>query len=290
MKGAGASGNLPSGERLLIDFSTLDRNFCFTLGRVNYSRAHTPLENHTHKDRMEIVLMVKGRQVYQVGGRNYAVGSGEVFMTFANELHGTSGYPEDKSLLYYLIIAVDDRLRSFIGFDGDESAGIIDRLKNPGGRKFPAIPKLKHELDAMISVYYGNSPFRRTLIRGLISGFLIDVVNCAKNGETCSNSGMKPVLEYIRNNIDKDIRVPDLAKTAGLSVPGFKARFRNDMGMPPREYVLRQKVETAKEMLKSRDLSITDIAYKLSFSSSQYFSTVFKRYTFKSPANFRASL
>lgn len=96
MKNVGMLTNEFSKERTQIDFSTLDSDFNFILGKVNYSKAHEPIENHIHKDMMEITLIVKGKQVYTVNDIDYAVNSNEVFITFANELHGSGVFPEDK--------------------------------------------------------------------------------------------------------------------------------------------------------------------------------------------------
>ena len=74
---------------------------------------------------------------------------------------------------------------------------------------------------------------------------------------------------------------------AHLSEGRFKTNFRLYTGLPPREYILRQKIKCAKRLLKEESLSITQISYQLGFSSSQYFSTVFKRFTTLSPIDYR---
>jgi AraC-like DNA-binding protein len=53
--------------------------------------------------------------------------------------------------------------------------------------------------------------------------------------------------------------------------------------MPPHEYILRCKIDRAVAQLEAGERSITDIAYDLGFSSSQYFATVFKRFTRLNP-------
>ncbi|MNL10142.1 DNA-binding transcriptional activator FeaR [compost metagenome] len=58
--------------------------------------------------------------------------------------------------------------------------------------------------------------------------------------------------------------------------------------MPPVDFILRSKVEEGKKLLQLPDgESVTAIAFKLNFSSSQYFATVFKKYTGISPAEFK---
>jgi AraC-like DNA-binding protein len=79
--------------------------------------------------------------------------------------------------------------------------------------------------------------------------------------------------------------VPRLAEVARLSQSRCKIRFRQETGVPPAEYWLRKKIEKAADLLRTR--SVTEVAYALGFSSSQYFATAFRRYTLASPSQFR---
>ena len=86
---------------------------------------------------------------------------------------------------------------------------------------------------------------------------------------------------------ERRFTIDELAEEVHLSTSRFKARFREQMGMPPGEYMVRAKVERAHQLLEESALSITDIAYRLGFSSSQYFATVFKRFTNMRPKDVR---
>ena len=100
---------------------------------------------------------------------------------------------------------------------------------------------------------------------------------------------MKEVLQYIENHIKDDIKIEELAKQMALSVSRFHFNFVKATGIPPREYILRRKIESAKNDLWSSDRTVTEIAYEYGFSSSQYFATVFKRFCYMSPLDYRCS-
>lgn len=276
-------------ERMVVTFPSPEDCF-FVLGRVSYSKAHPPIEPHDHQGMMEIVLIAKGKQIYTVGGNEFTVESGEVFVTYPNELHSTANYPEDKSLLYYLIIDPEKLKTYSIGISTDESGLIQKALNNMKRRVFKGTDRLKLMLDDIFTACNSNSPFKNTLIRNLVSNFIIHVAECERMIETFHYSGMQSILDYIHKNIYEDISVSMLSEIARLSLTRFEANFRRQTGIPPREYVLRRKIETAKGLLINSDLTITEVAYKLSFASSQYFSTVFKRYTLMKPKDFRYSL
>jgi AraC-like DNA-binding protein len=96
---------------------------------------------------------------------------------------------------------------------------------------------------------------------------------------------MQRVLRHIDDHLHEPVRVARLAQVARLSESRCKARFKREIGVPPAEYWLRKKIERAMVLLKRR--SVTDVAFELGFSSSQYFATVFKRYTLANPSQFR---
>ena len=96
-----------------------------------------------------------------------------------------------------------------------------------------------------------------------------------------------PVVQYIDEHLDRTLRVAELARVAGLSESRFKAAFKHAFGVSPAEYVTRERVERAKIRLQASDSSVTDIALELGFSTPQYFSYVFRRFTGSSPRAFR---
>lgn len=281
--------NIFNKERMEIYFQSPE-SYSFKLGRVSNSKAHPPIELHVHKGMLEIVLIVKGRQIYTLGGNDYIVNSGEVFVAFADEPHSTADYPEDKSLLYYLIIDLERLKSGFIGFDDIEGEFITQAIYNLKRRVFKGSSDLKLILDSIFTAYYSDFPYKNTMIRNLISSYIVNIIECESADKAVYFSGMQKVLDYIEQNIYEDISISALAEIAGLSLTRFKANFRKQIGFPPHEFVLRKKIETAKTILKAYDTTITELAYKLSFSSSQYFSTVFKRFTLMSPNDYKQQI
>lgn len=76
------------------------------LGRYAYTRAHAGLAQHAHPGALEICYLAKGTQLYRVGGREYVLRGGDVFVTFPGEPHDTGRTPEEKGVLYWLILTV----------------------------------------------------------------------------------------------------------------------------------------------------------------------------------------
>jgi len=80
----------------------------------------------------------------------------------------------------------------------------------------------------------------------------------------------------------------ELARATGLSATHLAGRFKAEVGMPPRQFLLRTRVLRAKQYLAEGDSSITEIAMGLGFSTRQHFSAVFKDMTGVTPRNYRA--
>jgi AraC-like DNA-binding protein len=97
---------------------------------------------------------------------------------------------------------------------------------------------------------------------------------------------VRATAQWVDANVTQPVADETLAARAGLSVSRFRAKFREQMGMSAHEYVLRRKIDRAMQLLQASSRSITEIAHELAFSSSQYFATVFKRFTLRTPRAF----
>ncbi|HUM83581.1 MAG TPA: helix-turn-helix transcriptional regulator [Lachnospiraceae bacterium] len=93
---------------------------------------------------------------------------------------------------------------------------------------------------------------------------------------------------YIQLHLGDRNSIPDLAKQAGYSENYLSRKFRKEMGITLTEYVTRQRIEAAKEMLISGTEEIQDICTRLGFGSQSYFGEVFRKYTKMSPSEYRA--
>jgi AraC-like DNA-binding protein len=84
-------------------------------------------------------------------------------------------------------------------------------------------------------------------------------------------------LDFIESNLESSITVADIGKEVGLSGVHFAAQFKKAVGQPPHAYILRRRVERAKELLVGSQESVVAIAHALGFASQAHFTTVFKK-------------
>ncbi|MDZ8055946.1 MAG: helix-turn-helix domain-containing protein [Aulosira sp. ZfuCHP01] len=95
------------------------------------------------------------------------------------------------------------------------------------------------------------------------------------------------VLEYINEHLNQDIKLADLAALLGMSQFHFSHLFKQSMGTAPYQYLLQQRIERAKQLLKQTERSIMDIALECGFNSHSHLSKQFRQFTGMTPTAYR---
>ncbi len=256
------------------------------LGRYHYTAAQPGLGEHAHDAAIEICYLVTGRQTYRLGGRDYRLSGGDVFIAFPGERHSTGGHPEEKGVLYWLVLRVPRAGEEFLGLPAAQGRAVLRALLALERRHFRGAWKMKEHMDAITALYHEPpSPFSAFAMANRVGAFVGELIACARSVPGRARAqALQPILRHIEGHLDEPLSVPDLAGRAGLSVARFKTRFKQETGIPPGEYVMRVRIEEAQRRLARGGATITDIAFDLGFSSSQYFATVFKRFTGRTPS------
>ena len=98
---------------------------------------------------------------------------------------------------------------------------------------------------------------------------------------------LRRVKEFVHANMEGELRLSELAQSVGLSTAHFSEMFRKSMGETPHQFVLRLRVERAKEMLRSAESRILDVAIACGFKTQQHFARVFRLLCGASPTEYR---
>jgi AraC-like DNA-binding protein len=104
-----------------------------------------------------------------------------------------------------------------------------------------------------------------------------------------SHPGVRTVRDLLDAQFQQPWRLADLSRLAGLSPSHLAQLFRTEVGMPPHQYMIRRRIDRAKELLTYTDAPITQIGLELGFSSSQHFSKRFRASTGRTAQQYRAS-
>lgn len=106
---------------------------------------------------------------------------------------------------------------------------------------------------------------------------------------TLDNRRLARVVDYIEVNFGVPLLITELAAIAVMSPVHFGRSFKAATGYAPYQYVTLRRIEHGCRMLRSKDLSITEIAYLCGFASPSHFSTAFSKITGRAPSAYRSS-
>lgn len=95
------------------------------------------------------------------------------------------------------------------------------------------------------------------------------------------------VANYVRRHLSESISVEDMARELYISRPHLSAKFRQDTGETLTDFILKEKTEEAKRLLRYTNKTSAAIGAYLGFSSQGYFSRVFKKYVGYTPREWR---
>ncbi|MCM8732498.1 helix-turn-helix domain-containing protein [Hephaestia sp. GCM10023244] len=129
------------------------------------------------------------------------------------------------------------------------------------------------------------------------AGFEILAELCRLSGAplTPPKGGLAPwakrrSLELMRERISEDISLEELAAEARLSPFHFARMFKQSVGVPPRVHLTRLRVERASELLEMTEMSVTEIALEVGYSSNQVLARVFSKHQHMSPSDYRRAV
>jgi AraC-like DNA-binding protein len=131
-----------------------------------------------------------------------------------------------------------------------------------------------------------------SLVYQLRRGILLFIHQALESFSRASNPAipvqLQEILKFISLHLDEKITIKELSLFSKLSQTNIFHLFKEYAGQSPNDYIQYLRCLKACDQLTGTDKSITKIAYDLGFSSSQYFSQVFKKYTGFTPLSYRS--
>ena len=221
-------------DRKIIDFREIGLKYVQILGHYKYNSVQHPLARHVHSGMMEICFLKKGEQHYEVGGTDWLVKGGEVFVTFPEEQHGSGKAPENKGELYWLIINLEKGNGSFLNLKGREKEELIASLKSIKNRHF-SIPENVFALlsDIFITYQKDGSELKNVTIKNLLLTALLDFISASSLlNHRRENKKTKEAVSFICGHLEEKINLEEIASHVGLSLSHLKVLFKREIGLP----------------------------------------------------------
>jgi AraC-like DNA-binding protein len=281
-----------SGSRYNFEGLDIGLPLIYSGGFHNYNYS-MELDKHVHEIGPEITYVMKGFAEWQLdNGVKLEQSGGTLAIVPQNIRHrGAEGVITPCWLFWYVLDLRDREVaRENTPFCNSEMKLIFDMLSVKSGRVVPASVGLDKHFARLLELLHQGSTdtWNAAEIRLILCQIVLDTVKSLGKSTTLSDDSLAMrARAYMGKNITVNISVDDIAVACGLSESQFARRFKQASGITPADCLQRMRIEEACRILRETNNNITEIAFKLGFSSSQYFSTVFKRYTGMSPYSFR---
>jgi AraC family transcriptional regulator len=176
----------------------------------------------------------------------------------------------------------------------DEANGEVEL---PHYRKF-ADPRLGALAAAVNAEMIAGFPSGRVFLDSLEQAIAVALVNghgvrrrpvkIYRGG--LGSARLRRIKELVDAKLEDDLSLDEMAQSVGLSTAHFARMFRKSMGETPHQFVLRQRVERAKAMLRAADTRVLDVAVACGFKTQQHFAQVFRGVCGVSPTEYRQDL
>ena len=277
-----------SNERTVFTYHELHIPGLRLFAELHPDKSVAPLVPHYHEDAFEFSFVTRGSITFFENSEEVPETGGNIHISFPNKIHSTNELPLASVHMYWIQLEVNNP-SDFLYFNEETAAKIITRLNSLHTHTIETDNRLiKKVIKNAFSLCLASAD--PLLIASYISLFVQLLLHFADQQR---NVPITPVdiqltIKYIRDHIEEPIDMATLAILSNLSVSQFKQKFSHYIGIPPRQFINREKIKTAKQMLKS-GMTVTETAMALGFNNSSYFSSVFKKYQNCSPKEFITS-
>ncbi|MCA8832659.1 AraC family transcriptional regulator [Hymenobacter pini] len=95
------------------------------------------------------------------------------------------------------------------------------------------------------------------------------------------------VVQYIKQHLTEQITVEKLAELACMSKATFFRVFKRELGLTPVEYIIQERLQEAKRLLRNPLVKVADVCFRAGFNNTAYFQKIFKQYEGVTPGMYK---
>lgn len=265
-----------------------------TIERVNDVNWSGDTNKHDH---YEMVYVKKGNAVFHIEGVEVNMLPHSVILIKPQKSHKFTVKSENCELVVMSFVFKTQKnenlshvsLTDFMEYAEDEATGDYIYLKL--GRKNDIIHVMNRILRERMRFQVWGDFLSGILIIELFvllsRALKLEWEQSAKNRNLKLFELLNIAKEYIDLNYAKDLSLSDIAKYIYLSDSYFAHSFKNKFGISPKSYILKVRVDAAKELLENTDAKVSDVAASVGFSSQQRFNDIFRKYENMTPLKYR---
>lgn len=284
--------------RIISGAETFDLNgINIKVNKATQSR----MEFHKH-DFFEFVYVEKGFIVHNHNGKTHILTAGDVLCIIPGQVHS---YTMAYEATIYNILFSKEELGSFV--DEISSIGIMREIFGFCTDSLPivklSIPQ-RHDINLLMTKMcdeqkVGSSGWK-SMMRVYIVEFLIFFTRAytlAEHEKAVNTTDgavyygyILKTLKFIEENFKDDITSVEIAANVGISSDYITKQFKKELEITPLEYLRKYRIAKAIELIKTTDMSISDISTACGFNDLSLFSRVFKQTFGLTPRDFKKEI
>lgn len=263
-----------------------------TYGTVSAPMNATP---HDH-DFDEIVIVLNGSAVQYINAERYPVSAGDVYVVKGESIHCFSdqhnftvfniGFQAWTLNEFSRLVAKTPGYAALFTFE--PAYRRQSRFSQHLHLDISQLHTLKPLLNALKAAF--ETEANELVITALfmqITGFLCRSYDEASQKSAASHNPYSTLINYIGQNFTSTITLEQLSQHSGLSKNGIISIFNRLYHTTPIKYINTLRIYRAEELLRSTDLTITQIALECGFNDSNYFTRTFRSIKGMTPREFR---
>jgi AraC-like DNA-binding protein len=255
------------------------------------------MEPNIHEN-YEMVYMKKGFAVFEISGQKVELGPNDIVIIKPMQYHKFDVKSENGCEFIVLNFTFENRINGefshipmedFLNFVSSKETGPYIALKvSPKNEIVVLLNRiLKERESSELGSEFLNYLLVLELFVLLSRALKMEWENSIKSKSPKLKELISISVNFIHNNFERDISLGDIAKFVFLSPSYFTRAFKEETGMSPINYLLKIRIERAKELLADTSIKISDIALNVGFSNQQRFNEMFKKYAGVTPLQYR---
>lgn len=248
--------------------------------------------SHWHDD-IELVAVISGEMDYNVNGKITHLSKSEGIFVSSKQLH--FGFSDGNGECEFVCVLLHPQLLcSSAAFERDFVSPVLDadisQIKLTQNEKwhreiFDLILKANEIKDEK------TAPLKMQSIFAYIWSLIYENVSVSEKvkGEDMSLDTVKRMVSFIHLNYREQLTLFEIASAGGVGESKCCKLFRKYLNTTPNSYLRLYRLERASELLKTDDLTVTEIAGAVGFNGSSYFAESFKQVYGVTPRKYRAA-
>jgi AraC-like DNA-binding protein len=239
-------------------------------------------KKHTNNaDYLEIIFIEQGRGEFRFDDKHFVGNEGDLIIL--NPLSNIEGKSSIDNPLKGISMCFSN-----LHINGNKKGFLIETTDHPIISLKEEKREIHNYLQAILTEYETKREGYMDIISSILQTIVIKITRLLKKtSHPYFSSLCLEVKKYIKENYRQELTLTDLANLVYVSPYHLAHLFKEEVGLPPIQYMIKCRIEEAKRLLVHSNLSVREIASLIGYENANYFNLLFKKVTGIPPGKYR---